>query len=289
MALSKKNYIFSLFVILIFTILFNFIFSFSVKANSSGDSQTYIVLDSNSKKSLPNRFRVIDSLNISGSAQFTPSQLTNIKSKLNKPKTFILDLRQESHGFVNDIAISFYNPFKDLNNGFTTSESIAAEILDLSNIPRGKEITIYSKTTRPLLKVFIEFVASEATIVDDNKLEYIRLAVKDGSIPDPRVVDTFVELVKFKPENVHLHFHCDAGEGRTTTFMAMYQMMKNKDKIPLHKILEYQVSIGGIVLTDNKDRKEFLGEFYNYTLENMDSNFITPYSKWIQKPISNYN
>ena len=38
-----------------------------------------------------------------------------------------MDLLQESHGFINDLAISFYSIGKDLNNGFTTEETISTE------------------------------------------------------------------------------------------------------------------------------------------------------------------
>lgn len=38
-----------------------------------------------------------------------------------------MDLLQESHGFINDLAISFYSIGKDLNNGFATEETISTE------------------------------------------------------------------------------------------------------------------------------------------------------------------
>ena len=38
-----------------------------------------------------------------------------------------MDLLQESHGFINDLAINFYSIGKDLNNGFTTEETISTE------------------------------------------------------------------------------------------------------------------------------------------------------------------
>ncbi|MEG0371406.1 MAG: phosphatase, partial [Clostridium sp.] len=220
----------------------------------------------------------------SGSAQFTPSQLPNLKSQINHPKIFIIDLRQESHGFINDIAISFYSPQTTLNDGFTTSQTLSDEAKDLSTIPKGREVTIFHKTTRPALNVFVESVGSEAPIVNKQNMSYTRLAVKDGSIPSPQIVDQFVALIKYQSAGSHLHFHCNEGEGRTTTFMSMYQMMHNKDKLSLQSILDYQTSIGGIVLTDNLNRREFLNEFYNYTKNNKLTNFRIPYSQWIKNP-----
>ena len=79
---------------------------------------------------------------------------------------------------------------------------------------------------------------------------------------------------------MHLHFHCDAGEGRTTTFMALYQIM-NSSNLSLEQILSYQYNIGGIILTDNKVRLDFLEEFYNYVSKNKDSNYEIKYSQWL--------
>ena len=87
----------------------------------------------------------------------------------------------------------------------------------------------------------------------------------------------------------HILFHCDAGDGRTTMFMSMYQMMKNINNLSLSTILNDQISVGGIVLTDNVPRATFLEYFYNYTLENKDSNFETNYSTWLKNKKGFFN
>jgi hypothetical protein len=91
------------------------------------NNKTLIVLDSASNSGLPDRFRDITNLNISGSSQFTKSQINNLKEAINKPNICIVDLRQESHGMLNDFAISFFSPYTDLNNGLTTEEVIKVE------------------------------------------------------------------------------------------------------------------------------------------------------------------
>lgn len=276
------------FNILIISLIFytfipmNKVFSMEETKNTK---YTYIILDSDSKKLLPNRFRILPSLNISGSSQPTPSQFSNIKKKINNPNLFIIDLRQESHGFINDLAISFYNPYIILNDGFTTAETMIQEKKDLSSIPIGKEITTYNKTTRPLYKVFVESVKSEQNVVKDNKINYVRFAVRDGSIPYPKTVDDFVYFVKNQIKNSHLHFHCLAGEGRTTLFLSMYQIMKNPDNLSLEDILKYQYEIGGINLLESKTKYSFLKEFYDYVKENKNTGFKVPYSKWINHQI----
>ena len=249
------------------------------------ETDAYIVLDSDSKKLLPDRFRILSSLNISGSSQPTPSQFTTLKKKINKPNLFIIDLRQESHGFINDFAISFYNQYVDLNNGFTTAETMLQEKKDLKSIPLGKEVTIYSRSTRPLYNVFVDSVNNEQTIAKNNNLNYVRFSVKDRWIPDAKTVDDFIYFVKNQVKNSHLHFHCEAGEGRTTLFLSMYQIVKNPNNLSLHEILNYQYKIGGSNLLDEKHKYAFLKEFYTYVQENKNSGFKISYSKWINYSI----
>ena len=67
-----------LYVLLIFQLVSAFPISFSNK------NETLIVKDSDAITGLPNRFRDLTNLNISGSAQFTPSQIENIKNSINK-------------------------------------------------------------------------------------------------------------------------------------------------------------------------------------------------------------
>ncbi|MBU3108225.1 fused DSP-PTPase phosphatase/NAD kinase-like protein [Clostridium gasigenes] len=246
------------------------------------DSQTLIRRDNNSKTPLPNRFRNLKDLNISGSAQFNPSQLKNIIETLNNNELYIIDLRQESHGFINTTPINFYNREKLLNKDFTTSDTLVAEKKDLDSIKIGSEVNISNKDGKVIDTITAEKVFSEETLVKENNVFYERFAVRDGGIPTLEVTDDFVDFVKNKTPNSHLHFHCKAGQGRTTTFMSLYQMMNNKDNLPLDAILKHQLDEGGVILTDSSSRAAFLESFYKYTLENMDSNFKVPYSTWIK-------
>lgn len=239
------------------------------------------ILDTRSKNSLPNRFRDIKDLNISGSAQFVPSQLDDIKKAVGTDNITIVDLRQESHGFVDDTAISFYSLFKLINSGLSSKETLKSEKKDLSSIAKEESLNLYSKSGEFKKTIEVKNVLSEGKAVKNANLNYVRFAVRDAKIPTPSTVDDFIEFIVNLDSNEHLHFHCHQGQGRTTTFMVLYQMMKNKNKIPLEDILKEQVTNGGIVLTDNKSRAKFLEYFYNYTLENMDSNYKTSYSSWL--------
>ena len=237
-------------------------------------------LDSDSTKDLPDRYRDEKSLNISGSAQFTKDQIPNLKEKINKSNICIIDLRQESHGLINDLAISYYNIYETPNNGLSTSEVLKKEKKDLSKIKENSKENIYHKTGRLYKTIDVNYVSTEEAAVIESGMQYKRFAVVDNGIPTPSVVDDFVEFILNKPDDLHLHFHCDAGEGRTTTFMALYQIM-NSSNLSLEQILSYQYNIGGIILTDNKVRLEFLEEFYNYVSKNKNSNYEIKYSQWL--------
>ncbi|EKY22292.1 hypothetical protein [Clostridium celatum] len=267
-------------LIFVFILLSTFI-SANPMNNLFKNNKTLIVLDSASNSGLPDRFRDITNLNISGSSQFTKSQINNLKEAINKPNICIVDLRQESHGMLNDFAISFFSPYTDLNNGLTTEEVIKKENSQLSSIKIGSDVDIYHKTGRLFKEVTAEFVSNEDSIVTNDTMQYKRYAVKDNGSPTPIIVDNFVEFIKNKPTDLHIHFHCDAGEGRTTLFMAMYQTMLNNTNLSLNQIISYQYNIGGILLTDNKNQLEFLQEFYNYVSENKSTNYEKTYSQWI--------
>lgn len=277
-----KNKVKQLSVILTLLLFFQSSITYAkpFKLTRAPEGETFLVLDRLPKKQLPPRFRAIRSLGMSGSAQFTPSQLHNIVKQINMPNIYIIDLRQEAHGFVNDLAVSYYNsdeyPFK----GFNSEDVLGAEKNLFGSIKIGENINIYSKNGVLNKTVLVESTALEPQICTDANVKYKLFAVKDGTIPTATMVDTFVEFIKNKPSDAHLHFHCKEGQGRTTTFMALYQMMIDTKNLSLEEILSEQVDAGGIVLTSHKKRAQFLDNFYNYVKENSTLNYSTPYSQW---------
>lgn len=243
----------------------------------------FLVMDTDIDSSLPKRYRNITSLNISGSAQFLPSQIENLKNSINIIDTYIVDLRQESHGFLNNSAVSFFSPERLLNNGFTSDETLSSEKIKFDAIKPGSLENIFNKRGAYRETLTVEKSQIELNLVNNSNLNYVLFATRDGHIPSPSVVDTFVNFVVKTPPTTHLHFHCDHGEGRTTMFMSMFQMMKESSFKTLNEILDEQLKAGGIILTDNTTRANFLQDFYDYTKENAATNFKTPFSVWSQK------
>lgn len=264
-------------------LLFTSLISSKPLCFTSNKNESIITIDSTSSVGLPMRLRDIPTLNISGSAQFTKDQLLNLKNSINKDNICIVDLRQESHGMINDLAISFLNPYKDLNNGFTTEQTIKAENSLLNKIKIGNTIQLYKHTGIFIKDITVDFISNESQLVTEADMQYKRFAVKDNSAPPPDIVDEFVEFIKNKPDDIHLHFHCAAGKGRTTSFMVMYQAMKNNSNLTLEQLLSYQYNIGGVNLHDNNIQYNFLEDFCNYVQKNKDSNYSISYSQWIKE------
>lgn len=264
-------------------LLFTSLISSKPLCFTSNKNESIITIDSTSSIGLPMRLRDIPTLNISGSAQFTKDQLLNLKNSINKDNICIVDLRQESHGMINDLAISFLNPYKDLNNGFTTEQTIKAENSLLNKIKIGNTIQLYKHTGIFIKDITVDFISNESQLVTEADMQYKRFAVKDNSAPTPDIVDEFVEFIKNKPDDIHLHFHCAAGKGRTTSFMVMYQAMKNNSNLTLEQLLSYQYNIGGVNLHDNNIQYNFLEDFCNYVQKNKDSNYSISYSQWIKE------
>lgn len=264
-------------------LLFTSLISSKPLCFTSNKNESIITIDSTSSVGLPMRLRDIPTLNISGSAQFTKDQLLNLKNSINKDNICIVDLRQESHGMINDLAISFLNPYKDLNNGFTTEQTIKAENSLLNKIKIGNTIQLYKHTGIFIKDITVDFISNESQLVTEAYMQYKRFAVKDNSAPTPDIVDEFVEFIKNKPDDIHLHFHCAAGKGRTTSFMVMYQAMKNNSNLTLEQLLSYQYNIGGVNLHDNNIQYNFLEDFCNYVQKNKDSNYSISYSQWIKE------
>ncbi|MBU3197100.1 hypothetical protein KPL26_10470 [Clostridium algidicarnis] len=81
------------------------------------------------------------------------------------------------------------------------------------------------------------------------------------------MVDCFVSLVKSQPKNTWLHFHCKQGIGSTTTFMIMYDMIKNAHHVTADDIIKRQLLLANfdeshIKSFYNNERIIFLNNFY---------------------------
>lgn len=264
---------------------------FIIGKSSSND--IHIVLDKIKVNKMPSNFRStnnidisqsinttgLSNLNISGSSQFSKSNLTLMIKAINTNLPIIdIDLRQESHGFINELPISFENTKNNANLGLQSQEVLLKEIEDLNTIELDKFLTFYNDEKNPII---VKSVENESLVISKNSIGYLRIAVTDSTLPNKDEVNKFITFVKNQPKNTHLHFHCKEGIGRTTTFMILYDMMKNYNDIPMEAIINRQIALAKLDEKDSrifydKNHTEFFTSFYNYCKASKDL-FLSPW------------
>lgn len=231
----------------------------------------------------------LKSLKASGSAQFSQKSLQEILQRIPSDNVTIVDLRQESHGFVNGIAVSWYTERDWLNKGKTPEEVIEDENQRLQQLLKTYIAFVYASKKFPV-PLWVKNVKTEEELTTFYGLGYIRIPVTDHLRPSNQDVDTFVNFIKAIPKNaLWLHFHCAAGEGRTTTFLVMYDMMRNATHVQIEDIYQRQYLLGGLNFLNEKtndwkkpyadERKDFLNQFYLYCQQNPQ--FQISWTSWL--------
>jgi len=220
-------------------------------------------------------------LRASGSAEFSEAALLWLKQRLGE-SLIIVDLRQESHGFINGAAVTWYAKDNWLNLGKAHDAALQDETVRLNALAREKVACIYdSRQVKHGMRdpgkfVEIERVSSEQQLAAQHNIGYLRLTVPDHMRPSDEEVDHFVVFVRTLGDRDWLHFHCRAGMGRTTTFLVMYDMLRNADKVSLGDIVARHAAVepnydlfrsrdGSSREAIYKDRLDFVRRFYEYS------------------------
>ncbi len=262
-------------------------------------------IDPKLAKSLPRNFRTTDDplegntgqkipadtgltdLHASGGGEFTADGLKLLLGRTRGPVT-VFDLRQETHIFVNGFPISWFAAHDWSNVGRTHDEIEADEAARVKSLKAGSKIVVHSGaaikkpgvTSSAPENVTVEHASTERDIVEPNRAAYVRLTVTDHARPLDDEVDRFVLAVRTIPENGWAHFHCEAGRGRTTTFMVLYDMLRNATRISLEDIagrqqlLGYDYDVlrpadpGNWKAPYTDDRIAFIRAFYDYARAN---------------------
>lgn len=194
----------------------------------------------------------LDTLHASASAQPSLAALKTLYDKIHDidpdAKIYLVDLRQESHGYANALPVSWHIEHNAANAGKDSIEVEADEVERLKNL-RGVDTTFeplgnVDKQQLKPIRIIPRVIQFERETSEKIGFEYKRFAAADMQYPAPEVVEEFVNFVSTLPDNAWLHFHCYAGHGRTTTFLVMYEIMKNPD-VSLEEICRRQYLLGG--------------------------------------------
>lgn len=243
----------------------------------------------------------LDWLRMSGSGQPSEVGLSALYEhirELTMAPVYLVDLRQESHGFVGGNGVSWYSQHNLANRGKRAAEieSIEKEQLaamvnqPMEAVPLGQEDTASFVSVQTVVK----HPTTEREAAVRLGFRYVRIAAPDQMWPDAPVVDDFMDFYKSLPaEPVWLHFHCQAGHGRTTVFMVLYDLLRNP-QLPLEAIVARQTALGGSNLLApvtgegrtaelNRDRSAKLRLFYQYVQENSAAGYPVKWSDWLKK------
>lgn len=222
-------------------------------------------------------------LRLSGSANPVPGQMKALVRELRKNAgsgpIYIVDLRQESHGYFNDKSVSWYGKDNWANVGLTTEAVLKDEGKRLA-LTQGKTV----KTTEfaggkavNAGSMLVTAPLTEAVVVKAAGARYVRFTLTDQVAPNPEQVDAFLKFYKNLPQDAWVHFHCQAGMGRTTTFMTMVDIINNAAMVPVEDIAARQYLLNGSNLLGDTgapgddwhgsaklDRARFIKYFYDY-------------------------
>lgn len=232
----------------------------------------------------------LEKLPLSGSGQFCSKELKRLLRKLPQKKVIVLDLRQESHGFLNGEPISWHSEKNWANKQLTNAEVEKDQRRKLRALTEQDFTTTYEKNSNKALVIPVTSVSDEKTLVESLGAQYKRFFVTDHVRPDDATVDQYVTLIRTLPKDHWIHLHCKAGKGRTTTFLAMADMIHNSKKLSCDQILKRQHDLGGSALMKSpgrsswkyslhKDRLALLKNFYQYCQEVPD--FSVKWSEWV--------
>jgi len=242
---------------------------------------------------LPSR-EGLSALNVSGSSQFSVDGLRMIKEKLPGKKIVIVDLREESHGFINGIPVSWRGVHNWANMGKALADIEKDEksrLLSVKKAGTARLAWIVEKGDGEQYKeesIIVKDVMTERELCASMGVEYLRIPVSDHLLATDYRIDYFIRYYSTLPGDRWLHFHCKAGKGRTTTFISLCDMMKNAKKVMCDGIVSRQLLLGGTNLfSDEKPeswkyppkvmRALFTTRFHQYCRENSDD-FKTPWS-----------
>lgn len=253
----------------------------------------------------PGNISGVNELYISGSEEPSEIGWRNIADFVgnHKPKdspVVVIDLRQESHGYINGRAITLVSNNNWINVDKTNLQSTIDQEKWLGLLRTKRKVSGILTPPQYQAKEFaygksmvVRLVKNEEYYVNKMGFTYQHLFISDHRAPLDAEVDAFVALLKKNPANTWYHVHCRGGKGRTTTLMVMYDMFKNADKVSFEEIIARQASIPPFynVLDLNRSSPEyhyyyeqralFLKRFHEFARQTLTGTTTNNWSEWV--------
>ena len=240
-------------------------------------------------------------LRASGSGEFTSEGLKLVLARTRGPVT-VFDLRQETHIFVNNLPVSWYASRDWANVDRTQSDIEANEAAQVASLKPGSKIDVLAghpvkhgnaNSVRPQ-QVTVERASIERDVVQPAGANYVRITITDHTRPLDDEVDRFDSRGPRASRKCLGAFSLPSpGVGRTTTFMVLYDMLRNASRVSLEDIVHRQkiLSHGYDVLQPDGPenwkapyaaaRAEFIRSFYDYARANPNGR-PRVWSEWLK-------
>ncbi len=317
---SKSVEKYTAFLIALVALMFSQLSSAQDMSDSTISNVPVLVIDEAPGTTIPKNFRTskdefresdikklpskegLDKLQIAGSGQFSKISLEAALKKLDGP-VWVIDLRKESHGFVNGLPISWYSIGNQSNIHESNDNIQRQEQMIFNDVKRQAGILVsqilkkkdgHIIQSKPI-NLKIASAQTESSLINGDNLGYLRIGVLDHHRPADNDVDEFLAFVKTLPPEAWLYFHCRGGKGRTSTFMVMYDMIRNAKKVSMEDIVARQHLIGSndlLQLVEDEDdiwkqedlieRRNFIIKFYQYAKDKKGLGVKT-WSEWTAK------
>jgi hypothetical protein len=224
----------------------------------------------------------LDTLHVSGSRRPTQGGLIKYLSNVNMP-VYIFDLQEEGHYFINGLPETWY--------GYDRVDEVGVNQKKAGARHYYRRLLHTGKLTHTVADV-----RSEKQMIEDCGFNYLGISMDRRHIPLKEQVDEFVKIVDSLPQPSWVHFHCNAGRGRTSIAMVMMDILRNGKEVSLDDIVQRQHFLGSENIIDTvvwakkstysqrrlEIRRDFLRAFHRY-VNDPEGYGATTWLEWAAK------
>jgi hypothetical protein len=198
---------------------------------------------------------------VSASAQFSGRGWADLHAQIagtSPARIVVVDLRKESHGFLNGAAVSWYATNNWGCVGLTRGEAQSLESVRLKLLAGAAETVVATKDDVKSSRVGgeswpVSQVLDERALVEASGARYLRIPIDDHCGPEEDVVAELVRVASEIDASTHVHVHCRGGKGRTSTALAILDMVRGADGTSLEALAARRATIDGYDLAKAPD------------------------------------
>lgn len=229
---------------------------------------------------------------ISASQQLSAQEMEELVRQLPNRKFTIVDLREETHFFLNGASVSLTNTDNNLNEGKQLPEIREEEYALIEKITQQGHAVLHTRKKEKILTqgakektivfsphapTLVQDILTEEMLVDSLNGNYVRIPITDHEFPSETQIDALISLYETQQkESSWIHFHCAAGRGRSSVALSIFAILNWARHHSLIEIFQHLESRGNRQLLKPvkagkpiKQRSDsaFWEEFYRFASE----------------------